>query len=170
MLVGGTEYGRGRTMRETPFMAPVAPGPGPGPGPRDPHRVYPADGHAPGLSPGRRLRGAVPDRRRPGAGFSGGRGRGAAHHRHPPRAASPKWCGMTLTACCSGNRTMPPNWRRRSPASWTMPRSDNAWANRAGSGSRADFSWEKIARTLEDFYDEVMEQNRHGQYLATPKG
>ena len=27
----------------------------------------------------------------------------------------------------------------------------------------ADFSWEKIARTLEEFYDEVLDQNRHGQ-------
>lgn len=34
----------------------------------------------------------------------------------------------------------------------------------------ASFSWERIAGTLEEFYDEVLDQNRPGQYLATPPG
>ena len=84
VLVGGTEYGRGRTMRETPFMGQLRRDLARAPGPGGAHRVYPAAGDAPGLSPGRRLCGPVPDRGGTRAGFSGGRRRRAAHHRHPP--------------------------------------------------------------------------------------
>ena len=40
-----------------------------------------------------------------------------------------------------------------------MPRSDNAW-KQGRDWVRADFSWEKIAGTLEAFYDEVMEKRK----------
>ena len=93
VLVGGTEYGRDRTMRETPFLAPIAPGPGRGPR---------AGWCSPGLS--RRLRcpgpiswgtssWARPRSRRAWAWFFWKRPRPASPSSPPAWAASRRWCG-----------------------------------------------------------------------------
>ena len=169
VLVGGTEYGRNRTMRETPFMAQLR---------RDLARA-----------PGRVvLTGFIPPADMPRTYLLGD----VLWARPRSRRAS-GWCswkpaaaGLPIIATARGG--IPEVVRdgfnglllrqpddeaelaEKSSGSWATPRSDNAWASRAGDWVCADFSWEKIARDLEEFYDEVMDQNRHGQYLATPKG
>ena len=51
-----------------------------------------------------------------------------------------------------------------------MPPSDSAWANRAGTGSAPTSPGRGSPASLEEFYDEVMEQDRAWQVWLTSNG
>ena len=117
VLVGGTEYGLGRTMRETPFLAQLR---------RDlaraPGKVVLTGFIPPDQMPRAYLLGDVfvgPSQIEEGLGlvFLEAAAAGPPRHRHPPGAASRKWCGTALTGCSWTDKTTTPNWRRRSSGS-----------------------------------------------------
>ena len=144
-----------RTMRETPFLTELR---------RDLARArgrvvltgfIPPGRHAPGLSPGGRLCGTVPDRGGPRAGLSGsGRGR-APGHRHPHGRHSRRWCGTGKPACCWSRRTTPGNWPGRSSDLLRHQERRRRLGQQGRDWVLGNFSWERIAGTLEEFYDEV---------------
>ena len=157
VLVGGTEYGRNRTMRETPFMAQLRRDLDRAPGrvvltgfmpPADMPRAYllgdvfvgPSqieeglglvflEAAAAGLPIIATARGGIPEVVRDG--FNG------LLLRQPDDEAelAEKIIGLLGDA----------------PLRQRLGQQGRDWV-------RADFSWEKIAGTLEEFYDEVMEQ------------
>ena len=161
VLVGGTEYGR-RTMRETPFMSQLR---------RDlaqaPGRVVLTGFIPPDNMPQAYLLGDVfvgPSQIEEGLGLvfleaaAAGLPIIATRMGGIPEVVRDDFNGLLL--------------RQRDDASELAEKitrllGDAPLRQRLGQQGRdwvrADFSWEKIARTLEAFYDEVMDQNRYGQ-------
>jgi len=133
VLVGGTEYGRHRTMRETPFLKSCAdnwPRPGAGWSP-------------PALSPRRRCPGLTcwgtsswaPPRSKRAWAWSFWRPRPAVYPSSPAAGgASPRWCGTARPACCWRAKTTPRNWLTRSPTCSVIETGGKAWGNTAGNG------------------------------------
>ena len=160
VLMGGTEYGRNRTMRETPFMAQLRRDLDQAPGrviltgfipPTDMPRAYllgdvfvgPSqieeglglvflEAAAAGLPIIATRRGGIPEVVRDDVN--------GLLLRRPDDAAelAEKITGLLNDA----------------PLRQRLGQQGREWV-------RADFSWEKIAGTLEEFYDEVLDQNRH---------
>ena len=169
VLVGGTEYGRGRTTRETPFMARLR---------RDlagaPGRVVLTGFIPPADMPRAYLLGDVfvgPSQIEEGLGLvfleaaAAGLPIIATRQGGIPEVVRDGFNGLLL--------------RQKDDDAELAAKiigllGDEPLRQRLGQQGRdmvqADFTWKKIARDLEDFYDEVMDQNRHGQYLAAPKG
>jgi spore coat protein SA len=169
VLVGGTEYGRGRTTRETPFMAKLRRDLDRAPGrvvltgfipPADMARAYllgdvfvgPSqideglglvflEAAAAGLPIIATRQGGIPEVVRDG--FNGF----LLRQKDDAAELAAKIIGLLNDG----------------PLRHRLGQQGREWV-------RADFSWGRIACTLEEFYDEVMDQNRHGQYLAAPKG
>lgn len=169
VLVGGTEYGRGRTMRETPFMGQLR---------RDlaqaPGRVILTGFIPPTDMPRAYLLGDVfvgPSQIEEGLGLvfleaaAAGLPIIATRMGGIPEVVRDDFNGLLLRQ---------KNDDAELAEKITRLLGDGPLRHRLGQQGRdwvrADFSWEKIARTLEAFYAEVVELNQHGQYLATPKG
>jgi spore coat protein SA len=169
VLVGGTEYGRGRTMRETPFMSQLR---------RDlagaPGRVVLTGFIPPTDMPGAYLLGDIfvgPSQIEEGLGLvfleaaAAGLPIIATRMGGIPEVVRDGFNGLLL--------------RQKDDAAELAEKiiglqGDDPLRHRLGQQGRewvrADFSWERIAGTLEEFYDGVMDQNRQGLYVATPKG
>jgi spore coat protein SA len=159
VLVGGTEYGRGRTMRETPFMTQLR---------RDldraPGKVVLTGFIPPAEMPRAYLLGDVfagPSQIEEGLGLvfleaaAAGLPIIATHQGGIPEVVRDGFNGLLLrqkdddaelAAKIIGLLGEAP-WRQR------LGQQGRAWV-------RADFSWERIAATLDAFYNEVMEQRR----------
>ncbi|MBM4300353.1 MAG: glycosyltransferase family 4 protein [Deltaproteobacteria bacterium] len=162
VLVGGTEYGRNRTMRETPFMSQLR---------RDlaraPGRVVLTGFIPPTDMPRAYLLGDVfvgPSQIEEGLGLvfleaaAAGLPIIATRMGGIPEVVREDFNGLLL--------------RQKDDASELAEKiigllSDPPRRQRLGQQGRdwvrTEFSWERIARTLEEFYDEVMELNQHGQ-------
>ena len=161
VLVGGTEYGRNRTMRETPFMGQLR---------RDlaeaPGRVILTGFIPPPDMPRAYLLGDVfvgPSQIEEGLGLvfleaaTAGLPIIATRKGGIPEVVRDDFNGLLLQQ---------PDDTTELAEKITRLLNDGPLRQRLGQQGRdwvrADFSWEKIARTLEAFYDEVREQNRHG--------
>jgi spore coat protein SA len=162
VLVGGTEYGRHRTMRETPFLTQLR---------RDlaqaPGRVILTGFIPPPDMPRAYLLGDVfvgPSQIEEGLGLvfleaaAAGLPIIATRQGGIPEVVRDDFNGLLLRqpdddAELAGKIT---GLLNDGPLRQRLGRQGRQWV-------RADFSWEKIAGTLEAFYDEVLDQNRHGQ-------
>jgi spore coat protein SA len=157
VLVGGTEYGRGRTMRETPFMGRLR---------RDlagaPGRVVLTGFIPPADMPRAYLLGDVfvgPSQIEEGLGLvfleaaAAGLPIIATRRGGIPEVVREDFNGLLLRQ---------PDDAAELAEKITRLLGDAPLRQRLGQQGRdwvrSDFSWEKIARTLETFYDEVMEQ------------
>jgi spore coat protein SA len=157
VLVGGTEYGRGRTMRETPFMGRLR---------RDlaqaPGRVVLTGFIPPADMPRAYLLGDVfvgPSQIEEGLGLvfleaaAAGLPIIATRRGGIPEVVREDFNGLLLRQ---------PDDAAELAEKITRLLGDARLRQRLGQQGRdwvrADFTWEKIARTLETFYDEVMEQ------------
>ena len=169
VLVGGTEYGRTAPCGRPRLWASCA---GTWPGPR-------AGWCSPGLFPRLTCPGPIswgtsswarPRSRRASGWFFWKRPRPGSPLSPPARGGIPEVVRDGLTACSSGR----PDDAAELAEKIIGLLGDAPLRQRLGQQGRelgcADFSWERIAGTLEAFYDEVMDINRHGQYLGTPKG
>jgi spore coat protein SA len=163
VLVGGTEYGRGRTTRETPFMGQLR---------RDlagaPGRVVVTGFVPPADMPRAYLLGDVfvgPSQIEEGLGLvfleaaAAGLPIIATHQGGIPEVVRDGFNGLLLqqrdddtelAAKITGLLDDVPLRRR-------LGQQGRDWV-------RAGFSWERIAGVLEEFYDEVMDRNRPGRY------
>jgi spore coat protein SA len=162
VIVGGTEYGRNRTMRETPFLTQLR---------RDlaqaPGRVILTGFIPPTEMPRAYLLGDVfagPSQIEEGLGLvfleaaAAGLPIIATRKGGIPEVVRDGFNGLLLRQ---------PDDEAELAEKITGLLNDGPLRQRLGQQGRdwvrAEFSWEKIARTLEDFYDEVMELNQHGQ-------
>ena len=161
VLVGGTEYGR-RTMRETPFMSQLR---------RDlaqaPGRVVLTGFIPPDNMPQAYLLGDVfvgPSQIEEGLGLvfleaaAAGLPIIATRMGGIPEVVRDDFNGLLLRQPDDASELAEKITRLLgdAPLRQRLGQQGRDWV-------RADFSWEKIARTLETFYDEVMDQNRYGQ-------
>jgi spore coat protein SA len=162
VLVGGTEYGRGRTMRETPFMVQLR---------RDldraPGRVLLIGFIPPTDMPRAYLLGDVfvgPSQIEEGLGLvfleaaAAGLPIIATRKGGIPEVVRDDFNGLLLRQ---------PDDATELAEKIIRLLNDAPLRQRLGQQGRdwvcVNFSWEKIARSLEEFYNEVLDQNRHGQ-------
>jgi spore coat protein SA len=157
VLVGGTEYGRNRTMRETPFMAQLR---------RDlaraPGRVVLTGFIPPADMPRAYLLGDIfvgPSQIEEGLGLvfleaaAAGLPIIATRMGGIPEVVRDDFNGLLLRQSDDATELAEKIIRLLADAPLRQ-RLGQQGRDRV----RADFSWEKIAGTLEEFYDEVMEQ------------
>jgi len=160
--VGGTEYGRGRTMRETPFMGQLR---------RDlaraPGRVVLTGFIPPPEMPRAYLLGDVfvgPSQIEEGLGLvfleaaAAGLPIIATRQGGIPEVVRDAFNGLLLRQPDDATELAEKiiDLLNDAPLRQRLGQQGRDWVS-------ATFSWERIARTLEEFYDEVLELNQHGQ-------